>query len=131
VLHAQSTYCAHMSEAAVNTQVPMLSCPGLSQGDCTPMPGQLTWYAFAQLPVLLHLLLGPSVGLAPDDDMSHWLRWTRSRIARFGNSAALGISCPVTGDRGGPPPSVANQPSIALRSYVCPSDAMTGSRMRT
>ena len=52
-------------------------------------------------------------------------------MARLGSKAADGISCPVTGDRGGPPPSILNQPSMALRSYVCPSDAMTGSRIRT
>ena len=52
-------------------------------------------------------------------------------MARFGSKAADGISCPVTGDRGGPLPSIANQPSIALRSYVCPSEAITGSRIWT
>jgi len=57
--------------------------------------------------------------------------WTRSRMARFGSSAADDISCPVTGDRGGPLPCVASQPSMALRSYVCPSAAITGSCMRS
>ena len=37
-------------------------------------------------------------------------------MAMFGSKAADGISCPVTGDRSGPPPSVLNQPSMALRS---------------
>jgi len=62
---------------------------------------------------------------------NHRQCWPRSRIVRFGSSAALNISRPVTVDRGGSQSSVAHESSMALRSHVCLLTAMTESRMRT